>query len=128
LSFSWDDPMPPKKGALDTLSNEALCKLRDEIVTVLNSRAEALRKELNRLTARGLVTQRETRNKKYRRKVRTYKVAPKYRGPDGSTWSGRGLRPRWLAKEMREGRKLEDFIIALREKEVEEHAKAKSAG
>lgn len=40
------------------------------------------------------------------------KVAPKYRGPGGETWSGRGARPRWLVAALR-GRKksLEDFLI-----------------
>lgn len=39
-------------------------------------------------------------------------VAPKYRGPDGQTWSGRGLTPRWLASLVAEGRAKEDFSIA----------------
>lgn len=35
------------------------------------------------------------------------KVAPKYQDPDsGKTWSGRGLRPRWLV-----GKKVEDYLI-----------------
>ena len=42
--------MVPKKSSLATLSNEALCKLRDEIAELLESRAEALRKELGRVT------------------------------------------------------------------------------
>ena len=40
------------------------------------------------------------------------KVAPKYRGPSGETWSGRGLKPRWLAAALKDGKKLEDFLIA----------------
>ena len=43
-------PMQPKKSSFASLSNEALCKLRDEIVALLNSRAEKLRMELDRLT------------------------------------------------------------------------------
>ena len=41
------------------------------------------------------------------------KVAPKYRNPANSreTWSGRGMQPRWLATEVRKGRKPEDFLI-----------------
>jgi DNA-binding protein H-NS len=38
-------------------------------------------------------------------------VAPKYRGPNGETWSGRGLTPRWLATLVAQGRKKEDFAI-----------------
>jgi DNA-binding protein H-NS len=42
------------------------------------------------------------------------KVAPKYRNPTNSreTWSGRGMQPRWLAAEVRKGRKPEDFLIS----------------
>jgi DNA-binding protein H-NS len=38
-------------------------------------------------------------------------VAPKYRGPNGETWSGRGLTPRWLASLVAQGRAKEDFAI-----------------
>ena len=39
------------------------------------------------------------------------KVAPKYRGPEGDTWAGRGAIPRWLKAAIKEGGKLEDFAI-----------------
>ena len=40
------------------------------------------------------------------------KVPPKYRDPDtGTTWSGRGLQPKWLAAALKSGRKLSDFAI-----------------
>ena len=39
-------------------------------------------------------------------------VAPKYRDPEsGSTWSGRGLRPKWLAGALASGKTLADFAI-----------------
>ena len=39
-------------------------------------------------------------------------VAPKYRnGETGVTWSGRGLKPRWLSEALASGRSLEDFAI-----------------
>ena len=38
-------------------------------------------------------------------------VAAKYRGPNGETWSGRGLAPRWLARLMASGKTKEDFAI-----------------
>jgi DNA-binding protein H-NS len=42
------------------------------------------------------------------------KVAPKYRNPDNTaeTWTGRGLKPRWLTAAMKGGKKPEDFLIA----------------
>ena len=40
------------------------------------------------------------------------KVAAKYRDPDsGTTWSGRGLKPKWLKAAIEGGRKIEDFAI-----------------
>lgn len=39
-------------------------------------------------------------------------VAPKYRGPNGETWSGRGLTPRWLNALMEQGQAKEAFLIA----------------
>jgi len=42
---------------------------------------------------------------------RRAKVAPKYRGPDGETWSGRGLSPRWLVALEKQGKKRDSFLI-----------------
>lgn len=38
-------------------------------------------------------------------------AAAKYRGPNGETWSGRGLTPRWLAALVAEGRTKDEFLI-----------------
>ncbi|MEO6292817.1 MAG: H-NS histone family protein [Burkholderiaceae bacterium] len=38
-------------------------------------------------------------------------VAPKFRGPNGETWSGRGLSPKWLSTLIAQGQKKEDFAI-----------------
>lgn len=38
-------------------------------------------------------------------------VAPKYRGPNGETWSGRGRQPKWLTALVNNGRQLEEFEI-----------------
>lgn len=35
----------------------------------------------------------------------------KYRGPNGETWSGRGLMPRWLAALVAQGHSKESFAI-----------------
>jgi DNA-binding protein H-NS len=40
-------------------------------------------------------------------------VAAKYRHPStGDTWSGRGLKPKWLTAALEGGAKIEDFLIA----------------
>ncbi len=38
-------------------------------------------------------------------------VAAKYRGPNGETWSGRGLTPRWLSMLIAQGQSKESFVI-----------------
>jgi DNA-binding protein H-NS len=103
--------MQTKKSSLTTLSNEALCKLRDEIAALLNSRAEDLRRELYRLTGNTVAHSGETNGAAPASKAQRKKIAPKYRGPDGDTWTGRGIMPRWLNSAMKEGKKREDFLI-----------------
>jgi len=84
-------------------------KLRDEIAALLNSRAEQLRKELERLTGGSSVTASSVTGNGAR--ATREKPSPKYRASDGSTWCGRGARPRWLTKAIQTGQKLEDFLI-----------------
>ena len=43
--------------------------------------------------------------------LRGRKVPPKYRGPSGETWAGRGARPRWLVAAIKGGKNLDDFLI-----------------
>jgi DNA-binding protein H-NS len=40
-------------------------------------------------------------------------VLPKFRNPDqpSETWAGRGKKPRWLTRQLRSGRRLDDFRI-----------------
>jgi DNA-binding protein H-NS len=109
-AFYEGRPMQPKKSSLTTLSNAALCKLRDEIAALLNSRAKDLRRELDQLTGGAVANGGEGiggESVSAKRK----KIAPKYRGPDGDTWTGRGMKPRWLTSAMKEGKKPEDFLI-----------------
>ena len=99
--------MQPKKSSFNTLSNEALCKLRDEIADLLNSRAEALRTELDQLTG-GPAPAADANGGE---ETTSRRVAPKYRGPHGETWTGRGLKPRWLNEAINEGMQPSDFLI-----------------
>lgn len=39
------------------------------------------------------------------------KVEPKYRDAEGNTWSGRGLKPKWLQSALASGKSLDDFAI-----------------
>jgi DNA-binding protein H-NS len=46
-----------------------------------------------------------------KRKTAGTVVAAKYKGPNGETWSGRGLTPRWLATLIAQGQGKETFAI-----------------
>lgn len=39
-------------------------------------------------------------------------VAARYRGPNGETWSGRGLTPKWLAALVAQGQSKESFAVS----------------
>ncbi len=38
-------------------------------------------------------------------------VQPKYKGPSGELWSGRGRMPRWLQAAQADGKSKDDFLI-----------------
>ncbi len=44
-------------------------------------------------------------------KNRRATVPAKYRGPNGETWSGRGLTPKWLSALISQGQSKESFAI-----------------
>lgn len=39
------------------------------------------------------------------------KVAAKYKDDQGNSWSGRGLKPKWLTAALAVGKKIEDFAV-----------------
>lgn len=39
------------------------------------------------------------------------KIVAKYRNADGSTWTGRGLKPRWMVQAIEAGQSQDDFLI-----------------
>lgn len=41
----------------------------------------------------------------------TRSVAPKYLGPGGETWAGRGRKPTWLQQAELQGKTAENFLI-----------------
>ena len=100
--------------ALKSMSIEKLARLRDQIDEVLASKVieqrRALESELSKL---GRYSGGPGRAKGLGRGGARGAVAPKYRNPDNpsETWAGRGLKPRWLAAAIKEGKKIEDFAI-----------------
>jgi DNA-binding protein H-NS len=93
---------------LSGLNVEKLMDLRKQIDVVLHERRAELQKQLERIA----LLHGETSGRRGRRSaLKGRKVPPKYRGPKGETWAGRGARPRWLVAAMKGGKKLENFLI-----------------
>jgi DNA-binding protein H-NS len=46
-----------------------------------------------------------------KKKTSATPVAAKFKGPNGETWSGRGLTPRWLAALVAQGQTKDSFAI-----------------
>lgn len=45
------------------------------------------------------------------RRTRRGPVAPKYRGPNGELWTGRGRTPKWAERAMANGEDLKKYLI-----------------
>jgi DNA-binding protein H-NS len=96
---------------LKSMSAEALIDLRNDIDRVLAAKVTAERKELRAKLDKLEQFGRPGRGKGRSHPLKGGKVAPRFRGPEGETWSGRGLRPKWLTALIVQGRKLEEFAI-----------------
>jgi len=95
--------MPNLKG----MTVEALMDLRNQVDEMLLKRRAELQKQLERIAVVGSArVVRGSGSALWGRKV-----PPKYRGPSGETWAGRGAKPRWLAAAIKGGKKLDDFLI-----------------
>lgn len=104
---------------IKSLDVEALIALRGEVDKRLIEKRRDLEKQLSRLAlergrgADGAAAAKVGAPFDRRRisALKGRKIAPKYRGPGGETWAGRGAQPRWLATAIKSGKKLEDFLI-----------------
>jgi len=92
---------------LIAMSVEDLLQLRDNIARVLGQKASQLQHDLAALG----VDVDGGRNGRRQSAMKGKTVAPKYRGPGGETWAGRGARPRWLVALLKDGHSLDDFAI-----------------
>lgn len=99
-----------KSQSLASMSVDALLKLRDDISAVLSKKVGDLKRQLSALTGTDVGNGRKRGRKAGSLKGR--KVQPKYRGPGGETWAGRGATPRWMVEAVKGGAKKEDFLIA----------------
>jgi DNA-binding protein H-NS len=92
---------------LSGMNVEALMDLRMRVDEMLVEHRAKLIEQLERIAMVGRL--RIVRGGRSVLKGR--KVPPKYRGPSGETWAGRGARPVWLVAAIKRGKKLDDFLI-----------------
>jgi DNA-binding protein H-NS len=94
---------------LSSMSEDQLWSLHEQVAKELTRRIQAAKVQLEqRLRKLGA----PNRNVGHAR--RPYpRVSPKYINPaqPAETWAGRGKQPRWLAAQLRSGKKLDDFRI-----------------
>lgn len=108
-----------------------LVQLRDEIETALSGRIVIEREELrakiadlaslerrrakngseNGAAANGFKRQQSRGRSLKAHPLKGRKAKPKYRGPNGHTWAGRGFAPKWLTDLEKKGKKREQFLV-----------------
>lgn len=97
---------------LKNMDVDALMALRGDVENELKKRARDLERQLALLD--GGEVKRRGRPPGSVGRVSALKgraVPPKYRGPDGETWAGRGAMPRWLSGLIKEGHSVEEYLI-----------------
>jgi len=111
--------------SLDSV-NKRLAKLRAQAAKIEASQSSAKKKAVAKVTAlmkklgvtvADLKTTEKTAKKRGPKAGKKSSnpgktIAVKYRHPEtGETWSGRGIKPRWLAAEIASGKSVEEFLI-----------------
>lgn len=96
---------------IKNLDVDALLTLRSEIDKRLAQKRGELQRQLDRLGVEGGRVRGAMGNGRRAHPRKGKKVPPKYRGPGGETWAGRGAQPRWLTALLKQGRKIEEFAI-----------------
>jgi DNA-binding protein H-NS len=89
---------------LSRMTVEALMDLRERVDAALHRRRAELEQQLAALSGARVVRGGGS-------VLKGRKVAPKYRSRSGETWAGRGAKPTWLVAAIKEGKKLDDFLI-----------------
>src|SRR5262249_56446719 len=89
---------------LSVMSVEALMDLRERVDGLLSERRVELQQQLAAFGVTRIV-------RGGAGALKGRKVPPKYRGPSGETWAGRGAKPRWLVAAIKGGKKLDHFLI-----------------
>jgi DNA-binding protein H-NS len=116
---------------IKTLDVDGLLALRAEIDKRLTEKRRDLETQLSRLASesgrgrRGPGRPAGPASGGRTSAMKGRKVPPKYRGPNGETWAGRGAQPRWLSAAVKEGKGLEDFLIDKSDRKAGRKARAK---
>ncbi|MFL9828771.1 H-NS family nucleoid-associated regulatory protein [Rhodoplanes sp. SY1] len=108
---------------LKAMEVDELVALRSEIDAALEERSRGLREQLTQLEK---ATGRTAKVPGQRTSVlKGIKVPPKFVGPNGESWAGRGARPKWLAELLEAGHAIEEFAVG--GNGVEEEAREEKA-
>lgn len=86
-----------------------LVELRGQIDQHLAQRRKDLEQQLSRIS--GYITKASNAAAGKPNPAKGIKVKPKYQGPKGETWAGRGMRPVWLAALIKQGHRLDEYLI-----------------
>lgn len=98
---------------LKSMSASELIDLREAVILLLSAKVKGERKALEeKLESLSRFADGTSLAGSGKHALAGRKVAPKYRGPNGETWTGRGLKPKWLAAALKDGKKIEAFLIA----------------
>jgi len=101
-----------KAREFDSTVRDILSKMDAFGISVKDLQVASAGKRKNRGRPAGVVQQDSKKGGKgAKTKAIGTPVAPKFRGPNGETWSGRGLTPRWLATLIAQGQPKESFAI-----------------
>lgn len=101
-----------KRFDFEQMSVDDLWALHVEISEALTVRIGAEKSELERRLS--LLSRHSQKPQLQNSQRRSYPpVLPKFRNPDDphETWAGRGKQPRWVAQQLKSGKRLEEFII-----------------
>jgi DNA-binding protein H-NS len=89
---------------------DALIELRAKITQELTLRSGDLKKQMERI---GSYVSQSVRSGSHKTSPMKGKpVAIKYKDSKGNTWAGRGVHPVWLREALKQGKKLEHFLVA----------------
>ena len=101
------------RDAAEAKRRELLTHAKNEVVREFREKLKALGLTIEAVLpspARGKALEENGEGRKKRRDA-GQPLSPRYRGPSGETWSGRGREPRWLQALTAEGRKREEFRV-----------------